>query len=52
MEPRSSIHCVSVYLIFDPALISSPRGLILHMSLMEGKGISGVAVSLSMVRLS
>jgi hypothetical protein len=54
MGPRSSIHWVPVYLFSEPVLFSSVAvgWFFTSMSLMEGKGTSGVADSLSTVRLS
>jgi hypothetical protein len=53
MGPRSSIHRVPAYLFSEPVLFSSVAvgWFFTSMSLMEGKGTSGVADSLSTVRL-
>ena len=51
MALYSSIHWVSVWPIFDPALLFSHRGLAPYMPVMEGEGTSGVADCLSTVRL-
>jgi hypothetical protein len=54
MGPRLSIHWVPVYLFSEPVRFSSVAvgWFFTSMSLMEGKGTSGVADSLSTVRLS